>query len=205
MQHHVDQENILREKLIYRYVQAMDEGDVAGITGVLEAALADSELDRIITEIDVAYQAEEKLRPIAQEAQLVRELLGQHLPGAVEATESDDSPLTVGEVAVRLQADRKVPEADNEANRRLLGSSVSIPNWLNAKAITKLAEELGVTASQGFWRVFKDTAITLGIGRSHSQAQLLAAREERAQYAYKKDTKPEPVAEENGGDEDISS
>jgi hypothetical protein len=162
-------------------------------------------LDRIITAIDVAYQAEEKLRPIAQEAQLVTELLGQHLPGAVEAKEPDDSPLTVGQVAARLQADRQVPEADQEANRHLLGSSVSIPNWLNAKVIAKLAEELGVTASQRFWRVFKDTAIMLSMDRSHSQAQLLAAREERAQYAYKKEAKPEPLAEESSDDEDISS
>ena len=56
MQHQVDQDNILREKLIYRYVQAMDRGDVQKIAAVLEAALNDPELDRIITEIDLAYQ-----------------------------------------------------------------------------------------------------------------------------------------------------
>ncbi len=63
MERQTDQDIILREKLIYRYVQAMDQGDVEEIAIVLEAALNDSELDRIITEIDLAYQEEELLTP----------------------------------------------------------------------------------------------------------------------------------------------
>jgi len=57
MQHHqiVKKETILRERLIYRYVQAMDRGDVDGIAAVLKAALGDPELARIITEIDLAF------------------------------------------------------------------------------------------------------------------------------------------------------
>jgi hypothetical protein len=202
MQHPVDQDNILREKLIYRYVQAVDQGDLEEIAAVLEAALDDPELDRIITEIDLAYQEEEKLMPIAQEAQLVRELLHEHLPSAFVTEEVDDKPLTVGEVAARLKANRKVPVADEKTNRLLLRSSVPIPTWLNARVIQKLAEELGVTASKRFWQMFKDTAITLNMGRSHSQAQLLAAREERAQYTYKKVTKPDPSADENSEQEE---
>jgi hypothetical protein len=197
MKHQVNQDDILREKLIYRYVQAMDQGDVEEIAVVLEVALDDLELDRIITEIDLAYQEEEQLIPIAQEAQLVRELLRQHLPSAFMAEEADNKPLTVGEVAARLKADGKVPPPDEETNRLLLTNSKSIPTWLSGKAIKKLAEELGVTASKHFWQMFKDTAITLNMGRSHSQAQLLAAREERAQYTSKKDRKSESPADEN--------
>ena len=202
MKNQANQHNILREKLIYRYVQAMDQGDVEEIAAVLEAALDDPELDRIITEIDLAYQEEEKLIPIAQEAQLVKALIREHLPSAFQAEEVEEGPLTVGEVAARLKADRKVPVADEKANRLLLGSSISVPTWLNAKVIKKLAEELGVTASKRFWRVFKDTAITLNMGRSHSQAQLLAAREERAQYIYTKDTGSETSADENSEQEE---
>lgn len=201
-QHNLDQETILREKLIYRYVQAMDRGDVDEIAAVLEAALDDPELDRIITEIDLAYQEEEQLTPIAQDAELVRKLLREHLPSAFETEESDDKPLTVGEVAARLKADRKVPIADEETNRLLLTSSKTIPTWLSGKAIKKLAEELGVTASKRFWQMFKDTAITLNMGRSHSQTQLLAAREERAQYTYKKDRKPGAPTDENSEEEE---
>lgn len=202
MQHPIDQETIRREKLIYRYIQAMDRGDVEEIAAVLEAALDDPELDRIITEIDLAYQEEEQLTPIAQDAELVRKLIREHLSSAFQTEESDDKPLTVGEVAARLKADRKVPEADEETNRLLLTSSKSIPTWLSGKAIKKLAEELGVTASKHFWRVFKDTAITLNMGRSHSQAQLLAAREERAQYIYTKDTGSKTSTDENSEQEE---
>jgi hypothetical protein len=84
----------------------------------------------------------------------------------------------------------------------LLGSSVSIPNWLTAKAIKKLAKELNVTASERFWKVFKDTAIMLTMGRSHSQAQILAAREERAQYSYKKDKQLDQLSNDNTNLED---
>jgi hypothetical protein len=72
-----------------------------------------------------------------------------------------------------LQADRRVPVTDQEANRHLLHSSVPIPEWLSAQAIRQLAIELGVTASDRFWRFFRDTAIMLGMGRSHEQTQLL--------------------------------
>lgn len=195
MQHYqIDQETILREKLIYRYVQAMDHGDAEEITAVLEAALDDPELDRIITEIDLAYQEEEQLTPIAQDAELVRKLIREHLPSAFEVEETEDKPLTVGDVAARLQVDRRVPSGDQEANHLLLGSSVPLPIWLNARAIKKLATDLGVTASERFWQAFRDTAIMLGMSRPHNQAQLLAAREERARYtSYKKERRPGPV------------
>jgi len=152
--------------------------------------LDDPELDRIITEIDLAYQEEEELTPMVQDAQLVRDLIRKHLPSAFEAEETDDKPLTVGEVAARLKADRKVSTADEETNRLLLASSTPVPAWLSGKAIKKLAEELGITASQRFWQAFKETAILLNIGRTYSQTQLLAAREERAEYRYKKETPP---------------
>jgi hypothetical protein len=187
MQHHqIDQETILREKLIYRYVQAMDHGEAEEIAAVLEAALDDPELDRIITEIDLAYQEEEQLTPIAQDAELVRKLIREHLPSAFEIEETEDKPLTVGDVAARLQVDRRVPSGDQEVNHLLLGSSVPLPIWLNARAIKKLATELGVTASERFWQAFRDTAIMLGMSRPHNQAQLLAAREERARYTTHK-------------------
>lgn len=54
-------ENISRERLIYRYVQAMDQGNAEEIDAVLEAALDDPELDRMIGEIDLALQGEEGL------------------------------------------------------------------------------------------------------------------------------------------------
>ncbi len=52
------QKNSQREKAIHRYIQALDKGDMDGVSEVLDAALSDSELERIITEINLAYHEE---------------------------------------------------------------------------------------------------------------------------------------------------
>ena len=192
-----DRSEIWRAKAVYRYVQALDQGDMDSVAAVLRDALYDPELSRIIAEVNLAYQEEERLTPIADDAHLVRELIRKHLLSAFEAEEpEDETPLTVGQVAARLQADRRVPPADQEANRRLLGSSTPLPAWLSVQAVRQLAKELGVTASERFWRAFRDTAIMLGMGQRHKRAQLAAAREQRARYkgrqeSDKTDSQPE--------------
>ena len=55
--------NYEREKAIYRYVTALDNGDMDGVAEVLDLALCDPELERIIEEIDLAYQEEEEITP----------------------------------------------------------------------------------------------------------------------------------------------
>lgn len=177
-----------RAKAVYRYVQALDQGDMEGVTAVLRDALYDPELSRIIAEVNLAYQEEEQLTPIADDALLIRELIRKHLPSAFEADQPDDTPLTVGQVAARLQADCRVPSADQEANQRLLDSSMPLPAWLSVQAVRQLAKELGVIASERFWRAFRDTAIMLGMGQSHRRAQWAAAREQRARYRVRRES-----------------
>lgn len=169
--------NLNRDRMIHRYVQALDQGDVEGIAAILEAALDDPELDKVIEEINLSYQEELHLTPITTDAEVVRELVWKHISSAFEEEDLNEKPLTVGEVAARLQADRSVPSADQEANRSLLSSSEPLPPWLSVQKIRKLADQLIVKASDRYWRKFRDTAITLGMGRGQSQAQLAAARE----------------------------
>lgn len=202
--HNIDQGLISREKAILHYIQALDQGDMESVAAILEAALDDPELDRVIMEINLAYQEEEQLTPAAADAQLVRDLLHKHLPSAFDANELDERSLTVGDVAARLQADRRVPPADQEVNRLLLGSSVPLPAWLSVQAIRQLTTELGIRASDRFLRAFRDTAIMLGMGHSHSQAQLAAAREERARYTTreKRDQASRPASRDTNSEED---
>lgn len=167
-----------RERAIHRYVKALDRGDMDGVAAVLQAAMNDAELGRLISEVNLAYQDEELLIPASEDAELVRNLLGEHLVSAFETDEPEDKPLTVGVVAAQLEADRRVPQADREANRLLSGNTVELPEWLSRQEVEHLAKRLGVEASKRFWRVFRDTAITLQIRHSHSQAQLAAARKE---------------------------
>lgn len=172
---------VQREKMLLRYVRALDEGDMDTVAAVLAAALDDPEMDRLLTEIDHSIAEEEGLTPLATDAQLVRDLAAQHFQSAF-AEDTSDRPLTVGDVAARLQADRRVPAADQAVNRRLLDSTAPVPAWLSTRRVRDLAVELGVTASDGFWRLFRDAAIALGMGRSHSQAYMAAAREEHTRY-----------------------
>lgn len=60
------QQEVEREKAIFQYVTALDRGDMNGVGEVLEAALTDPELERIITEINVAYQQEEQITGVEQ-------------------------------------------------------------------------------------------------------------------------------------------
>lgn len=176
--HHENQGTTVREKAIYRYVEALDQGDADTVAAVLDLALNDPELDQAIAEVNLAIQDEEQLAPLAADAKIVRDLIHTHLRSALESREAEDQPLTVGEVAARLKAERRVPFPDEEANNYLLTNSRPLPAQLSAQTIKQMATDLGIRASDRFWRVFRDMAIMLGMGRSH-KAQLLAAREER--------------------------
>jgi hypothetical protein len=170
-----------RERLVHHYTRALDQGDADGIAVVLEAALDDPELDRIIEEIHLSFQEELRLPSTATDVEIVRELVHKHLPSAFEEQEVEDELLTVGEIAACLQAKGRILPIDKEANVRLLSSTVALPEELNVQAIKQLASELGVNASDRYWRSFRDTAIALEMGRGQIQAQLMAAREKRTQ------------------------
>lgn len=187
--------DLTREQAIHRYIQALEQGDMEGVAAVLETALDDPEWERIITEINLAYQEEEQITPIATDAQLIRDLIRKHLHSAFEnnedkkpltvgnvVPEEEEKPLTVGDVAKCLEEAKHVPSADQDTLRRLLSSSVPLPTSLSIRAVRQLAADLKIKASERFLNIFRDTAIMLGMGRSHSKAQLVAAREQKSRY-----------------------
>lgn len=200
-----------REKAIFRYIQALDRGNIEGLGAVLEVALNDPELERIIREINIAYQEEEQITPIVTDAQIVRDLLHQHLHSAyanedkpldddVENIVSKDDAdllisasvedtLTVGDVARSLQGAKDVPLAERDNIAKLLGSSVPLPASLSIHAVRELALQLKINASDRFLDIFRDAAIMLGIGRSQSKAQLAAARAQKSSYKTKPHSK----------------
>jgi len=169
----------MREWLIHRYVQAFDHGDAEGIEAVLDAALRDPELSAAIDEINLAYLEEAEIPAFSNAAQTVADLAQKHLAGAAEQQERMASAPTVGEVAAQLQAQRLVHPADEAINRSLLQSQRPIPIELTGSNLTALLVELGFEASKRYVRVFKDTAIWLGISRSQSQIKLAAREEHR--------------------------
>ena len=173
----------MRERVLDRYMLAIDSGDLEGMAAALDAAYEvsrdDPEIGYLITEINRACREEEGLTPLAADAHLVREILRQCVPSAFETHDHLKRSLTVGDIASRLQAQGLVRLGDDGTNNALLGSTILLPKPLNAPAIKKLAGELGAGGSEFYWRAFRDEAITMSISRSHDQAKL-AARERRA-------------------------
>lgn len=178
----IDLTDVRRNRLIYQYVQGLDTGDLDCVASVLEAAMEDPELDRMIGEINLSYHEEEQLASLTAEVQLVQALVRQHLPSAFVAEQPEEQPLTVGEVAAHMLAKRHVVQGDQEINSRLLVSSRLLPAALSLQGVKDLMADLGVAVSATFVKAFRDAAIMLGMARSHNQAQLAAAREERMRY-----------------------
>jgi len=181
-----------RERLLDRYVLAIDSGDLEELAATLDAAYEasrdDPEIGHLITEINRAYREEEGLTPLAADAHLVREILHKCVPSAFDTHDHLKRLLTVGDVASRLQAQGHVRPGDDETNRALLGIVVSLPKPLTAPAIKQLASELGAGGSEFYWRTFRDEAITMGIARSHDQAKL-AARARRVRRSPRQNKK----------------
>jgi len=167
-----------REKAIYRYVEALDKAELDTIAAVLDLAVSDPELSQAITEVNLSIQEEMQLTPFAADAEIVRTLIRKHLHSAIEVVEDKDLPLTVGEVAAKLKSERRVPFTDEKVNDFLLNNQQSLPALLSLEATRLMGRDLGVTASDRFWRAFRDAAITLSMGRGR-ESQLLAAREQR--------------------------
>lgn len=81
-----------------------------------------------------------------------------------------------------MQDTNRVPSADKYIISKLLDSSIPLPVKLSIQAVRQLAVELGINASERFLDIFRDTAITLSMGRSHNRAQLAAARQQISRH-----------------------
>ncbi len=185
----LDERDVLRQKLIDRYVQALDEGEVDQAIEVLKAAQDDPVLTRMIGQVEQGFEEELGIEPLAQQAQAVRSLLQEQLVSSFTEEEEDLSQLTIGEVAARLQADKKVPREDLETNQKLIARQEELPARLSIQAIRELAARLQVKASSKFWDLFRDMAIIMQIGRS--QAQMAAMRRKAAKRSERQENNDE--------------
>jgi hypothetical protein len=168
---------VLREKAIYRYVEALDRAELEIVAEVIALAIDDPELSQAIIEVNSAFQQEMQLTPLSADAEIVRTLIHEHL-GSGELAHTENLPLTVGEVAAKLKSDRRVPFTEERVNDLLLNNQQPLPALLSFEATKQIGRDLGIEASDRFWRAFRDAAITLSMGRGR-ESQLLAARIQR--------------------------
>jgi hypothetical protein len=163
-----------------RYLDALDAGDINALAELWERAAGDPELERQLGELTDGLAVEEGLDTAWQsDALSVRTLLREHLPSAFPS-ETDLPPLTVGDVAARLQADvalgARWSDSDRAANSRLLVDSTPVPEELGLPHFEKWQTSLGIPASSHYWRSFRQTAVLLAMGRCQQAGALAAAR-----------------------------
>jgi hypothetical protein len=183
-----NQEQLRREATLLRYYLAISEGDLDTACAILAEAEHDPVLQRQILEMEDAV-AEEDVEDaaLATDRALIQDLLDRHL-----STEPDapPPPLTVGQVVSRMQADRQVATADQGAVRALQTSPAPLPARLNARAVRDLLGRLGATTTERFERLFRDTAVLLGLAASQEQAAF-ARRQARAAAPPREPITPE--------------
>jgi hypothetical protein len=163
-----------------RYLDALDGGDVATLAELWEQAVGNPQLEQVLNELTDGIAVEEGLDPAWKaDAERIRGLLREHLPSAFPV-EAELPPLTVGDVAARLQADNalrtRFHAADRAANSRLLIDKTPLPEELGLPHFEKWRTTLGINASAHFWRAFRQAAVLLVMGRCHKAGELAAAR-----------------------------
>ncbi|HTU18016.1 MAG TPA: hypothetical protein VMG10_08125 [Gemmataceae bacterium] len=163
-----------------RYLDALDAGDVTVLAELWEQAALNPRLEQVLGELTDGLAIEEGPSPQWEhDAERVRGLLRKHLPSGFRE-ETEPPPLTVRDVAARLQADnalgaRLTPE-DRAANSRLLADTTPIPDELGLSHFDKWQTTLGVRASAHYWRAFRQAAVLLTMGRCQRAGELAAAR-----------------------------
>ncbi len=174
-----------REKLVWRYANALEQGDFETITWILQEAEADPVLEQMILEINDGLIEEDELVTPSSDVELVHKLILTHLPSAV----SDDSeelelpPLTVAQVVSELQKEpqlwRQNQREDATALEHLKRSQEPLPEQLTERGVRQLFERVRLSVSDRFQELFRETAIFLSLGREQDIARLAATRKQR--------------------------
>jgi len=174
-----------RERLFFRYSLALGRGDFEIMTEVLRVAERDLLLERMILELHAEEMAAEEGAAEQGHAVTVRELLRTFVPSgfAHEAELEDLPPLTVSDVIGRLQSDAELKAAlareEKAALQHLRQSDLPLPQDLSQRGVHRLFEQIGLSLSAGFRKLFRETAIFLSMGREQQSGLLAAARRQR--------------------------
>lgn len=164
-----------------RYLDALDASDVAALAELWEQAAVNPQLEQVLGELTDGLATLEGPSPAWEiDAERVRGLLREHLPSAFPV-EPELTPLTVGNVAAQLQGNNdlggRLSAADKDANKRLKDNPTLLPDDLGLPHFEKWITSLGISASARYWRVFRQAAVLLRMGRCQQAGELAAARQ----------------------------
>lgn len=182
--------------LIARYIRAVDQNDFETLDQLYELALTDPDLNALLMQTADALYEEgdipEQDEPHVHE-QHVRMLFLRNMPSAALDTEMVEQPITVGEVAQILAAEhnkgKRLAPADQAANTKLLGSTMSLPSQITLTMLRPIINRLDIQASDRYWFLFQQAAVTMCVTRERSRVQLVAARRaSKSRRGFTKDT-----------------
>lgn len=173
-----------RERLMFRYVNALERGDLETVGVILEQAEQDAELERMILEVNDFYVSEQQEMIDERDAAFVRKMILQHLPSAdSELSEGELPPLTVADVLARISSDaalkRQLEREPASALMQLQHVTQALPTNLTLTNVRVLFGQWGIRVSASFEKLFRETAIFLSLGHEQTRAQLAATRRQR--------------------------
>ena len=192
---------LAREKAFFVYWSALERGDMETCQRVLRLAEGDAELCRIIVQAhDEDTAAPQVLATPESEAAQVRDLAAQifsapALSGPSHPEEEEVlPPLTVADVAARMQADvaqraMKPSPRDADLLRRLSRLPTPVPE-LSPRGARRFLEGLGVACGERMQQTFREAATYLHMSRQQNVAQMAATR--RAQQSRASAGNPAP-------------
>lgn len=172
------EEFLRRKRLIAAYLEGLETGDTDLTAAVWLAAEIDTELERLLEEINFDYEAELGLTSFAKDAKLVRELADEHLQTRFEEIEFEEKVLTFGDVARKLEVKNRIPKGEEENNRRLVEDQTPLPNYLSLAEIKRIAAQMKLNFKEKYWTPFFKEATFLTLRQSQQQAFATRAKRE---------------------------
>lgn len=182
-----------RERLTILYCAALEDGNFDVTDKILNYAVADSELEKMIFGIEAEMLEEDGGREMLESLLLdlkktrVKNLAEQSLPSGVLDSDAEDfatlPPLTVRTIFARLQEDATLKAAVRrevaDAQRQMRTGDAELPVDLSVRGIEKLLRSVGVGLGEAAQKFFRQAAVLLKMSRETDEIQLAATRKQR--------------------------
>lgn len=199
-----DEANAAREKAVYLYFRAFEHGDNEAMARILKQAETDGLLEAMIWQ---GHQLENAASAEVEQSEAATTLvsaLEEAFPGKVlsapQAVFAEMPPLTVADVAARLQTDESAQgqsisaPADRSALQQLSQMQEQyLPAHLTPRHLKAFFTQLGLQTTQRFQEQFKEAAVFLRMGRQQ-RTYLAATRSVRSGKKEKKEIETEGTA-----------
>ena len=172
------------DKRLLEYADALEAHDWETFTEIWNEAGSNAQLEQALREFHEGLLDERNTeRGLEDDAEGVRKVIASCFPERPNPSPNSIDPLTASDVASRLQADLAggsvhFTDADRRVVQMLITNATPLPQQLKLPVFEKWRQDLGIEASQPFWRMFRQTALKLNMSRSQQQTRLLAAREQ---------------------------